>query len=145
LSSNLKGDSLRIKGAIKGDKPTVLLGVRSRKPRFIGRIQFLVDTGSDVTGISMKDFLNLRIPLESLGKPVSGIHGLAGKVQRWKIENVELYALTEDDKLMKFKSMPIYVFKSEMYCPSLLGRDFLILNNLKLFYDPNKKILYLED
>lgn len=98
-----------------------------------------------MTGISTKDFLNLRIPIKSLGGPISGIHGLAGKVQRWKIENVELYALTEDNKVRKFKSMPIYVFKSEMYCPSLLGRDFLLMNDLKLLYDPKNKIIYLED
>lgn len=136
---------LRIIGAIKEDKPFFLLSVHSGKPKFIRKIQFLLDTGSDVTGISMKDFANLRISLESLGKPVSSIHGLAGRVQRWKLDDVELFALTEDKEVKRFEPMTIYVFGSETYCPSLLGRDFLSLNNLKLFYDPANRVVYLED
>ncbi len=46
------------------------------------QINFLVDTGSDITGISTKDCLAMGLSFSSLGRPVGSISGLKDKARR---------------------------------------------------------------
>lgn len=96
---------MRINGYFKGNAPFILLSVKSDRPKIRRRINFLIDTGSDVTGISTKDCYAMGLSFNKLGKPVGSISGLADKARRWKINRAEFRAITEDNKLIKFGPM----------------------------------------
>ena len=136
---------MRINGYFKGNAPFILLSVKSDKPKIRRQINFLVDTSSDITGISTKDCYAMGLSFNKLGRPSSSISGLADKARRWEINRTELRAISSDNKLAKFGPMEIYVMETSPDCPSLLGRDILEKYDLKLVCDIKNKTLYLED
>jgi len=136
---------LRIDGYFKGSAPYILLSIKSDRPKIRRQVNFLVDTGSDITGISMKDCYAMGLSFNNLGRPVGSIRGLADKARRWEINRAELRGISTDNKLAKFGPMKIYVMETTPDCPSLLGRDILEEYGLKLVCDIKNKILYLED
>ena len=58
---------MRINGYFKGNYPFILFGVKSNKPKIWRQINFLVDTGSDITGISKKDCYAMGVSFNNLG------------------------------------------------------------------------------
>jgi hypothetical protein len=136
---------LRIKGYFKGNAPYILLSIKSERPKIRRQINFLIDTGSDITGISTKDCFALGLSFNKLGRPVGSISGLAEKARRWGINKAEVRAISADNKLAKFGPMKIYVMETTPDCPSLLGRDILEKYGLKLVCDIKNKVTYLED
>ena len=135
---------MRINGYFKGNYPFILLSVKSDKPKIRRQINFLVDTGSDVTGISTKDCYAMGLSFNKLGRPFGSISGLADKARRWEIDGAELRGISSDNKLAKFGPMKIYILETNADCPSLLGRDILEKFGLKLVCDIKNKELYLE-
>jgi len=136
---------LRINGYFKGNYPFVLFSVRSNRPNILRQINFLIDTGSDVTGITTKDCYAMGLSFSNLGRPIGSISGLKDKARRWEINNAELRAISLDSKLIKFGPTKIYLMETSPDCPSLLGRDILERYGLKLVCDIKNKELYLED
>ena len=136
---------MRINGYFKGNYPFVLFSVKSNRPKIWRQINFLIDTGSDVTGITTKDCYAMGLSFSNLGRPVGSISGLKDKARRWEINNAELRAISADNKLAKFGPTTIYVMETSPDCPSLLGRDILERYSLKLVCDIKNKVLYLED
>ncbi len=136
---------MRIDGYFKGSAPYILLSIKSDRPKIKRQVNFLVDTESDITGISMMDCYAMGLSFNKLGRPVGSIRGLADKARRWEINRAELRGISTDSKLAKFGPMKIYVMETTPDCPSLLGRDILEEYGLKLVCDIKNKILYLED
>ena len=136
---------MRINGYFKGNAPYVLLSIKSDRPKIRRQINFLIDTGSDITGISTKDCYAMGLSFSKLGRPVGSINGLADKARRWEINRAELRAISADNKLAKFGPTKIYVMETTPDCPSLLGRDILEKYGLKLVCDIKNKVTYLED
>ena len=136
---------MRIDGYFRGSAPYILLSIKSDRPKIRRQINFLVDTGSDITGISMKDCYAMGLSFNNLGRPVGSISRLADKARRWEINRAELRGVSTDNKLAKFGPTKIYVMETTPDCPSLLGRDILEKYGLKLVCDIKNKILYLED
>ena len=136
---------MRINGYFKGNYPFVLFSVKSNKPKIWRKINFLIDTGSDITGVSTKDCYAMGLSFNKLGRPVGSISGLKDKARRWEINKAELRTISADNKLAKFGPMKIYIMETSTDCPSLLGRDILEKYNLRLVCDIKNKILYLED
>ncbi len=135
---------MRINGYFKGNYPFILFSVKSNQPKIWKQINFLVDTGADVTGITTKDCYAMGLSFNTLGRPVGSISGLKDKARRWEINNAELRAISSDKKLAKFGPTMIYVMETSADCPSLLGRDILEKYGLKLVCDIKNKVLYLE-
>ena len=136
---------MRINGYFKGNAPYILLSVKSDRPKIRRQINFLIDTGSDVTGISTRDCYAIGISYPRLGKPVGSITGLSEKARRWEINKSEIRAISSQDKLVKFSDMKIYIMETTPNCPSLLGRDILEKFNLKLVCDIGKNEVYIEN
>lgn len=136
---------MRINGYFKGNAPYILLSIKSDKPKIRRQINFLVDTGSDVTGISTKDCYAIGLSFNKLGRPVGSISGLSNKARRWGINKAELRAMSADDELVKLGPTKLYIMETTPDCPSLLGRDILEKYNLKLVCDIKNKGIYLED
>lgn len=136
---------MRINGYFKGSSPFILFSVKSNQPKIWKQINFLVDTGSDITGISTKDWYAMGFSYNNLGRPVGSISGLKDKARRWEINNAELRAISSDKKFTKFGPTIIYVMETSPDCPSLLDRDILEKYGLKLVCDIKNKVLYLED
>jgi predicted aspartyl protease len=135
---------MRLNGFFKGTAPYILFSVRAEKPKILRQIPFLIDTGSDITGIAMKDCLAIGISFNSLGRPVGSISGIKDKARRWEIKG-ELRAITQETKLERFGPMKLFILETSGDCPSLLGRDFLEQFGFRLIYNIKRKELYLEE
>jgi hypothetical protein len=134
---------MRIHGFFKGNAPYILFSIRAEKPKILRKIPFLIDTGSDITGVALKDCLAMGISFGSLGRPVGSISGVKEKARRWEIHG-ELRALNQETKVERFGPMKFYLLETSGDCPSLLGRDFLEHFEFRLLYDINKKEVILE-
>lgn len=134
---------MHIHGFLKGTAPYILFSVRAEKPKILRQIAFLIDTGSDITGIALKDCLAMGISFHSLGRPVGSISGIKEKARRWEIHG-ELRAITQETKVERFGPMKLYILETSADCPSLLGRDFLERFGLQLLYNIKKREIYLE-
>ena len=136
---------MRINGYFKGNAPYILLSIKSERPKIRRQINFLIDTGSDITAISTKDCYAMGLSFNKLGRPLGSIRGLTDKARRWEINRAELRAISTDNKLAKLGPTKIYVMETSPDCPSLLGRDILEKYGLKLVCDIKNKVTYLED
>ncbi|PNX45888.1 MAG: hypothetical protein BV459_07530 [Thermoplasmata archaeon M11B2D] len=134
---------MHIHGFLKGTAPYILLSVRAEKPKILRQIPFLIDTGSDITGIALKDCLAMGISFHSLGRPVGSIRGIKEKARRWEIHG-ELRAITQETKVERFGPMKLYILETSADCPSLLGRDFLEQFGFQLLYNIKKRAIFLE-
>jgi hypothetical protein len=92
---------MRIHGFFKGTAPYILFSARAEKPKILRKIPFLIDTGSDITGIALKDCLAMGISFRSLGRPVGSINGIKHKARRWEIHG-ELRVITQETKVERF-------------------------------------------
>ena len=138
---------MKIDGHLKGDtcRPMVLASVSATKPKMTRRrIEFMADTGSDMTVISKKDMLTMGISYKSLGKPLKSATGIGTEVRKWKVDNAILRFIGDDNKIKTFGPINIFILETLEKTPSLIGRDFLIKYGLKLVYDYPNKDFYLE-
>ncbi len=78
--------------------PIVLFRVKSNEPKIWRKINFLIDMGSDTTGISTNCHA-MGISFNKLGGPAGSISGLADKARRWEISRAELRAISADSKI----------------------------------------------
>lgn len=136
---------MKIRGFVIGKRatPLIKISLRAARPRIAKALDFMLDTGSDITFIARKDAIELGISFKKLGKPMKSIKGIVSKAKRYPI-NAKLHFMTEERKIAKFGPMEIYIMETDPECPSVLGRDFMLKYNFRLFYDPNKKEVYLE-
>ncbi len=77
--------------------PIVLFRVKSNEPKIWGKINFLIDTGSDITGISTNCHA-MELSFNKLGMPIGSISGLA-EARRWEISSAELRAISADSEI----------------------------------------------
>lgn len=127
--------------------------ISSAKYRMFGRISFYVDTGSNETFISQSDALRLHVPVDSLPFLKHTLMG-GSKYELKRMKEIDLYFKTEEEKLEKITLPEFSVMKGTRKneegvqeansVPSLMGTDFLMLNNLVLYFNPSKEIAYLE-
>jgi len=119
--------------------------VISEIPHIFTPIEAIVDTGSPTTILGIPDLKRARVSqiqlnrLESKKEPMS--YG-GGKVQVKTLKNAKLKFGEHYDCEMPI-SIPVEGNK-DCSQPTILGVDFMILNNFKLFFDPNKGEAYLE-
>ncbi len=115
-------------------------------------VDFVVDTGSNVSFISYKDALRLNMPFTAL-KFREHMHLGGTNFNLCEIRDVELSFEGENG----IERMPLKTFgvatttkktKEEIeyakQIPSLLGLDFLRSAGLALYANPSKNIAYLE-
>ena len=133
-----------IRGFLKGDKayPFIRGSVRAQNPRIKKAFDFLIDTGSDITFIGYKDAITSGISFNKLGTPQKSTTGITTSARRWLIK-ATLHFIDEEKNIEKFPS-EIYIVETNPTCPSVLGRDFIIANNFRLVFDPQKREVYLE-
>lgn len=108
-------------------------------------IRAILDTGSPVTLIGVLDVMRMRIStlklkkLEGRNKPVN-IGG--GQITTRILEGTTL-RFSEGFEVSMPVDFPIEGQRNPSQ-PSLLGVDFLLKANAKLFFNPSKKEAYLE-
>lgn len=116
------------------------------------KLSFIIDTGSPTTFISEKDALSLQIPFKALRfKEHMRLGG--SKYELLSGKRIKIYFKTDESKLTSFdfdlivakttKKTHIGIQEARS-CPSIIGTDFLIQNNLGLIFWPSKGIYYLE-
>ncbi|PIN83206.1 hypothetical protein COV61_03810 [Candidatus Micrarchaeota archaeon CG11_big_fil_rev_8_21_14_0_20_47_5] len=118
-------------------------------------VDFVVDTGSNVSFISYKDALRLNIPFNTL-KFREHMHLGGTKFNLCEINSIELSFDAEGNEnciekiSLKTFSVATTAKKTEegieyaKQIPSLLGLDFLRSAGLALYANPSKNIAYLE-
>lgn len=133
-----------------GPKPILYATIRQDKFKVFGPIRFMVDTGSQWTVISEKDWRRWRVSFSKLGKPKS-FTGLGGcTTLGYPMKNVIIRVRDEGGALITFIMPNVYFLetpkkKREVSAfPSIIGVDFLIQNNLALYFDPKNKRAYFE-
>ncbi|MHA1294062.1 MAG: retroviral-like aspartic protease family protein [Candidatus Helarchaeota archaeon] len=128
--------------------------LHSRKPIFSGKVEFLLDSGANMTVISEKDAKILKIKISSLKKRDKQAYGIGGKMDLYELNKVSFITnLNEGIKI--FKENKIHTgsipkndrdtLKIKRMLPSILGQDFLKNNKLKLFVDMENDIAFLTD
>lgn len=122
----------------------------------VGRVEFLLDTGSPFTVLSPREGLRFRYPLKQLSKLPSAACQLAGfKFKRHSL-GVGVTLTVTDNKmnpvLIKYDSVgllsptkfdDINLEECEKI-PSIIGVDFLEAKDATLVFNPKRKIAYLD-
>lgn len=110
-----------------------------QRPHFLGRVDFLVDTGASTTSLIEEDVKRLKIPYASLKKVDQPPVGISGRVhEAYEIKRVS-FKCRSSDGLFKTNLPLIYALKNTPKgIPSLLGTDFIDNNSLKLICSPSE-------
>lgn len=109
-----------------------------QRPHFLGRVDFLIDTGATITSLVEEDVKKLKIPYTSLKKVDQPPIGISGKVEAYEIKKVS-FKCRSNDGLFKTNLPLIYALKNTPKgIPSLLGIDFIDNNSLKLTCSPSE-------
>lgn len=115
-------------------------------------IRVFVDTGSPWTTISEKEVRFLRRSYRRLSKIREiGVGGI--KVGAYKLHDPILIFKDDKDNTIQFSVKELLLMKAKrdadrrisLTIPNVLGVDFLLENNLALYFDPYNKISYLEE
>jgi len=140
---------------IQGAK-RVILPFLCTYPRSFGRVEAVIDTGAPQTILSAKDAIRLNMPFKSFpsAKPIRGFG--KGNTPALSIKNfqISLHSIENQRASFKFPIVAIDVptlykrgkgaLDSALTLPSLIGLDFLDVNELQLFVDLNNNEAYLE-
>jgi len=134
----------------------IILPLLSTYPRSFGRIEAIIDTGSPKTILSAGDAIRLNIPFTNFesAAPLTGLG--KGKTPVLLI-NKFTFSLRDSDGRPSNFLMPILAadvpkirnegqekLNNATRVPTLIGMDFLELNNFDLFIGLNKNVAYLE-
>ena len=134
----------------------VILPMISIYPRSFGHLESVIDTGAPKTILSAGDAIRLNIPFKNFESttPLTGLG--KGRTPVLLINKFSFSLRNSEGQPNKF-SMPILVadvprirkegkdkLNNAARIPTLIGVDFLEINNLSLFIDLNKNIAYLE-
>ena len=115
-------------------------------------IEALVDTGSPWIAITPRDILRLNLSIKRLRRakeyPMVSLAGY--KFQRYELQGS--VRVKDEERRVLDVNLPISVLwptKKKMpeevkHIPSVLGIDFLIAGKFHLYFDPNKRIAFLE-
>lgn len=132
--------------------PFISVYVMCRKPQFRGKMEFMIDSGSNRTVISERVADSYKIPFSSLEETTPSF-GISGKLHMYIIKKVK-FLIRKDSDLFRIMVDKIYVArnprkdedseKSRELMPNLLGRDFLKNYGFSLHMDLKKEICYLE-
>lgn len=138
---------MKLIGHLQGKKsrPMIIGSVTAKRPKIVRRrIEFMADTGSDITAISKKDMLTMGLSYSKLERPLRSATGIGASVGKWSVQNAILRFAGDDNKVKTYGPIDIYILETLEETPSLLGRDFIINYNFKLVYDYPNKEFYLE-
>lgn len=138
---------LKLIGHLEGEhaRPMILSSVSTDKPKITRRrINFMVDTGSDMTAISKKDMVNIGLSYAKLGEEMKKATGIGSRIRRWPVKGAILRFIGDDNNIKTYGPMNIYILDTLEQTPSLLGRDFIIKYGFKLIYDYPNREFYLE-
>ena len=134
----------------------IILPLLSTYQRSFGRIEAIIDTGSPKTILSAGDAIRLNIPFTNFesAAPLTGLG--KGKTPVLLI-NKFTFSLRDSDGRPSNFLMPILAadvpkirnegqekLNNATRAPTLIGMDFLELNNFDLFIGLNKNVAYLE-
>lgn len=129
----------------------------SRQPHSFGNFEAFIDTGSPRTIISAVDAEKLNIPFSNLksSQPIVGFG--KGNVPTLAIDKFNLF-IRNSEGLTKQLIIPVVIadvstmrkmdqkiLDHARTIPSLIGMDFLEINNFKLFVDLSENEAYFED
>lgn len=127
----------------------------ARSPRFYGVVEALIDTGSPFTVLSTVDAIKFRLPIKSKKMQKGFGVSLAGfRFFKYNLGKASFTFKTanEDSICFEVQNLGVLVptkinkkvLKDVEPIPSIVGNDFLEDHNLALFFNPSKKITYLE-
>jgi hypothetical protein len=134
----------------------IFLPMISTYPRSFGHLESVIDTGAPKTILSAGDAIRLNIPFMNFESttPLTGLG--KGRTPVLLINKFSFSLKDSEGNLNKF-SMPILVadvprirkegqekLNNATRIPTLIGMDFLEINDLSLFVDINKNVAYLE-
>jgi hypothetical protein len=115
-----------------------------QRPHFLGRVNFLIDTGATITSFIEEDVKKLKISYNSLKKVDQPPIGISGKVEAYEIKKVS-FKCRSDEGIYKTNLPLIYALKgTPKGIPSLLGTDFIDNNGLKLMCSPSEDFGFFE-
>ncbi|MDD5337253.1 MAG: hypothetical protein PHS02_02110 [Candidatus ainarchaeum sp.] len=134
----------------------IQVGAVFRAPKYrtgLALIDFVVDTGSNVSFISPRDLMKINFPQNALTfKSMNYIGGGSSDIS--EIHDIVLAFHDEDTNLVKIPLKTFHACTSHasrgdkrarsMLLPSVLGLDFLKTADLSLYTKPAKNIAYLE-
>jgi len=125
------------------------VSIRCKSLRLFGIVQFLIDTGSPHTFLSKTDVQRLNISQSAFS--FDSDFSMAGSKYRllvnpnalninMKEESGKLVTLVKRECTIALPTTPTEAYS----IPSIIGRDFLIENELALYFAPKKGIAFLE-
>ena len=134
----------------------IVLPFFSRQLRSFGRIEAVIDTGSPKTIISAGDAIKLSIPFTNL-QSTTPLTGLGKGRTPMLLINKFAFSIRDSDGKPNNFDMPFLVadvprirnegqekLNNATRIPTLIGMDFLELNDFDLFVSLNKNVAYLE-
>lgn len=122
--------------------------------RFYSTVKFVIDTGSKVTFLNVKDVEKMQIPASNLpffrnadiGGVAVALHELDKVTIRCGTDADSRIALVEEKRILAavgLRKNKEDIQKTRLM-PTILGTDFLLQNKLALYFNPAKNIAYLE-
>ena len=104
-----------------------------------GQVQFLLDTGAEITSVGASDASYLHIPRRRLGVPTA-IGGIGGRGYFSTEKALVAFENEADSSRFSVYEIDLHIAHSETgSLPSLLGRN--IINRWRIDYDPTNGIL----
>lgn len=122
----------------------------------IGKMEFLIDTGSPFTVISPREGLRFRYPLKQMSRQNAATVQLAGfKFKRYPL-GAGVSLTVEDDSRnpinLAYAGMSLLTptkcddtnLKACKHIPSIIGVDFMTSKDATLVYNPRRNIAFFE-
>ena len=107
-----------------------------------GTVDFLVDTGADVTCLHPQDVRKLELSLDTVSPDDRiGFTGVGGSLDYFREEAIIYFNDDEDSELRFFCDIHISHNPAVEGLPSLLGRDFLNRCSLLADYPENQALI----
>jgi len=141
---------LKVEESAGGLKPFAYFSIKA--PHTFGKIKAFFDTGSPDTIISESEALRLKIPFaDKQAKTSYGVGGDPISLYEAKISSFSF--IDDKEELETIESPLVYIsrcMKKEdrrmitAGMPNILGVDFLLKNQFKLFFDPYNKVAFIE-
>lgn len=128
-----------------GPRAMATILIRAEKPHLFIPVEAVVDTGSPATILGTSDLRKARISiitLKNLESRKTPVHYGGGKIETKILRDARLTFGNYYDCIMPVQ-IPVKS-DEESTQPTILGVDFMIINNFRFFFYPNKEIAYFE-